>query len=249
MLARLGALIGALTMCACSAGAAQAAQSAKLHVSLSPERLGASTTISFGFQITAPGAALPAALTLLDVRLPPGMGVDTRGLATCTPAALAHGPRGCSRNSQVGSGSIDVRVPLGNATRPEIAALTVFNGPRKGGHTTLLFYAIGRLPIATQLVFTGVIVRGSSGESIQAAIPLIPTLPEAPDAAIVAMRSTLGTRQLAYYRTVGRRRVRFTPKGATLPARCPAGGFPFSVAFGFNDATTATAAATVGCPR
>jgi hypothetical protein len=249
MSARIGALLGALAISASCAAAAQAAQSANLHVSLSPDRLGASTTITFGFQITAPGNALPGALTLLDVRLPPGMGVDTSGLATCAPSALAHGPQGCSPGSQVGSGSVDVRVPLGNVIRPEIAALTVFNGRRKGGHNTLLFYAIGRLPIATQLVFTGVIVPGPSGESIEAAIPLIPTLPEAPDAAIVAMRSTLGTRQLAYYRTVGRRRVRFTPKGATVPARCPVGGFPFSVAFGFNDATTSTALATVPCPR
>jgi len=177
------------------------------------------------------------------------MGVDTSGLATCAPSALAHGPQGCSRNSQVGSGSVDVKVPLGNVIRPEIAALTVFNGPRRGGHTSLLFYAIGRLPIATQLIFPGLIVPGPAGESIEAAIPLIPTLPEAPDAAIVAMSSTLGTRQLAYYRTVGHRRVRFTPKGATVPARCPAGGFPFSAAFGFNDATTATAAATMPCPH
>jgi hypothetical protein len=249
MTARLGALLGALVICACSAGAAQAAQSAKLQVGLSPERLGASTTISFAFQITAPGNALPAALTLLDVRLPPGMGVVTSGLATCTRSALAHGPQGCSPGSRVGSGSVDVKVPLGNVIRPETAALTVFNGPRKGGHTSLLFYAAGRVPIATQLIFAGVIVPGASGESIQAAIPLIPTLPEAPDAAIVAMSSTLGTRRLTYYRTVGHRRVRFTPKGATLPARCPAGGFPFSAGFAFNDATTATAAATVPCSR
>jgi hypothetical protein len=241
--------MGALAVSGFPAGAAQAAQSAKLRVSLSPERLGASTTIAFGFQITAPDHALPPALTRLNVRLPPGMGVDTSGLATCTLSALAHGPQGCSRNSQVGSGSVDVEVPLGNVIRPEIAALTVFNGPRKGGRTTLLFYAAGRVPIATQLIFSGVIVPGPSGESIQAAIPLIPTLPEAPDAAIVAMSSTLGTRQLTYYRTVGHRRVRFTPKGATVPGRCPAGGFPFSAAFGFNDATTATAGATVPCPR
>jgi hypothetical protein len=249
MTARLGALLGALVICACSAGASQAAQSAKLQVSLSPERLGASTTISFAFQITAPGNALPAALTLLDVRLPPGMGVDTRGLATCTRSALAHGPQGCSPGAQVGSGSVYVKVPLGNVIRPETAALTVFNGPRRGGHTSLVFYAAGRVPIATQLIFSGVIVPGPSGESIEAAIPLIPTLPEAPDATIVAMSSTLGTRRLIYYRTVGHRRVRFTPKGATLPRLCPAGGFPFSIGLRFNDATTATAAATVPCRR
>jgi hypothetical protein len=246
----IGALAGALAICVSCAGAAQAAQSATLHVRLTPDRLGASTTIAFGFQIIAPGNALPAALTLLDVRLPPGMGVDTSGLATCTRSALlGHGPRGCSVDSQVGSGSVLVKVPLGNVIRPETAALTVFNAPRRHGHVTLLFYAVGRLPIATQFVFTGVIIPSASGESIEAAIPLIPTLPEAPDAAIVAMSSTLGTRQLAYYTTVGHRRVRFTPKGATIPARCPAGGFPFSASFTFNDSSTASAASTVACPR
>jgi hypothetical protein len=39
------------------------------------------------------------------------------------------------------------------------------------------------------------------------------------------------------------------PKGATLPARCPAGGFPFSATFGFNDGSTAGAANTVACSR
>jgi len=218
-----------------------------LHVSLSPNRVGASTTIAFGFQISAPSHALPPALTLLDVRLPLGMGIDTRGLATCHPALLAHGPQGCSRNSQVGTGSVDVKVPLGEVVRPEQAVLTVFNGPRQNGRTTLLFYAAGRLPIATQLTFAGVIVPGPLGQTIKALIPLIPTLPEAPDAAIVAMSSTLGTRQLTYYRTVSHRRVHFTPKGATIPARCPASGFPFSASFGFSDASSTTAAATVPC--
>jgi hypothetical protein len=248
MLTRLGALLGALAVCACPAGAAEAAPGAKLHVSLSPARLRASTTIAFNFQLAAPDQALPAALTRLNVRLPAGMGIDTTGLATCRSALLVHGPRGCSRNSRVGSGSVDVKVPLGDVIRPERAALTVFNGPRQSGHTTLLFYAAGRLPIATQLVFTGVIIPSQLGQTIEAAIPLIPTLPEAPDAAIVAMSSTLGTRALTYYRTIGHRRVRIRPKGATVPEACPAGGFPFSATFGFNDATTTTAATIVPCP-
>jgi hypothetical protein len=176
-----------------------------------------------------------------------GMGIDTKGLETCTRKALARGPRGCSTSSQVGTGSVLVRVPLGEVIRPERAALTVFNGPREGRDATLLFYAAGRLPIATQLVFTGVIVPGPLGPSIKAAIPLIPTLPEAPDASIVELTSTLGTREHAYYRTVGRRRVRFTPKGATLPPRCPPGGFPFSAGFDFDGAGATAASTTVAC--
>jgi hypothetical protein len=246
-LAGIGALLGALALGACLAGAAQAAQSAKLHVGLAPERLGAGTTISFAFTIEAPGGALPPALTLLDVRLPPGMGVETSDLATCTEAKLEHDPQGCSRNARVGTGSVKVQVPLGNVTRPEIAALTVFNGPRKSGHTTLLFDAIGKLPIATQLIFGGVIVPGPGGDSIEATIPLIPTLPNTPDAAIVEMKASLGTRAQTYFRTVGGRRVRFTPKGATLPPSCPAGGWPFSATFGFGDGSSAAATSNVAC--
>jgi hypothetical protein len=249
MLTKRAVLIAAQAAFLFPPGATEAAQTAKLHVTLSPNQLGSSTTISFGFQIAATDNALPSALTLLKVRFPPGMGVDTTGLATCRAALLHHGPQGCSPNSRVGNGKIDVKVPLGNVIRPETAVLTVFNGPRQRGHTALLFYAAGRLPIATQLVFTGVIIPSPLGQTIEAAIPLIPTLPEAPDAAIVAMASTLGTRQLTYYRTVGHRRVRTVPKGATIPARCPVGGFSFSAAYGFNDASTTTAAATVPCPR
>jgi hypothetical protein len=246
-LAKIGALGGVLPICACLAGVADAAQSARLQVSLNPKRPGASTTLAFGFQIEEPKGALPPALTQLDVRLPVGMGVNTSGLATCTEAKLEHGPKACSTGARVGTGSVKVQVPLGTVTRPEIAALTVFNGPRKGGHTTLLFYAAGRLPIATQLIFPGVIVPDPQGDSIEASIPLIPTLPNTPDAAIVEMKASLGTRAQTYYRTVGGRRVRFMPKGATLPAQCPAGGFPFSATFGFNDGSTAAAAAAVGC--
>jgi len=90
-------------------------------------------------------------------------------------------------------------------------------------------------------------VPGPQGESIEATIPLIPTLPNTPDAAIVEMTATLGTRSQSYFRTVGGRRMRFTPKGATLPGSCPAGGWPFSATFGFGDGTSASAAAAVGC--
>jgi hypothetical protein len=243
----VAALAGSLLIYGCLAGSANAAQSAKLQVSLDPKRPGASTTLAFGFHIEDPEGALPPALTRLRVQLPAGMGIDTSGLATCTEAKLEHGPKGCSSDARVGSGSVKVQVPLGDVTRPETAALTVFNAPRRGGHTRLLFYAVGRLPIATQLIFAGVIVPGPQGESVEASIPLIPTLPNTPDAAIVDMTATLGTLSQSYYRTSGGQRVRFTPKGATLPARCPVGGFPFSATFGFNDGSSATAASTVAC--
>lgn len=238
-----------MPICACLAGMANAAPTATLRVSLSPERLGGSTTIKFGFTIAEAGGALPPAVNVLKVQMPAGMAIDTAGLKTCAKRALALGPKGCSSSSQVGTGSVLVRVPLGESILPERAALTVFNGPRQGTRPTLIFYAAGRLPIATQLIFTGVITSSARGPLIRAAIPPIPTLPQAPDASIVELTSTLGTRQHAYFRTVGRRQVRFTPKGATLPPSCLAGGLPFFARFQFAGAGSISAATTVGCPR
>ena len=107
--------------------------------------------------------------------------------------------------------------------------------------------AIGKLPIATQFVFTGVIVPGPAGDSIEATIPLIPVLPNTPDGAIVELSATLGTRAQSYYRTVRGRRVRFMPKGATLPGGCPVGGWPFAATFGFGDGSSASAVSSVAC--
>jgi hypothetical protein len=246
-LARIAALVGSLSLAACMAGAAGAAPSADLRVNLNPEKAGGSTTITFAFTI-GPANVLPSALTRLNVHLPFGMGIDISGLARCARAPLlAHGASACRANARVGAGSVRVRVPLGNVIRPETAILTVFKGPRQGGRETLLFFAAGKVPIATRIVFTGVIVPSPHGLSIEAAIPLIPTLPESPDASIVEMTSTVGTRRGTYSLTPAGRRTRFTPKGATLPRHCPTTGLPFSADFHFNDASNVTARATAGC--
>jgi hypothetical protein len=245
------ACLGAMTLAlllACLGGVAQAEPLAALHVSLSPKRLGASTTMFFSFSIRNSTGGLPPALTVLDVRLPPGMTVNTTGLAACTRRQIARGPSQCPANSRVGNGTVRVEVPLGNVVRPETAVLSVFNSEVLGGRRTLLFYAVGRIPIATKLIFAGVMIPSAEGLTIEAEIPLIPTLPEAPDAAIVEMSSTLGTLQFAYHRGVGRKRVRFHPSGSVLPASCPTGGMPFAGGFRFNDTSTASAQITVACP-
>jgi len=105
-------LSSAAAICTSLLGAAApATTTARLHVGLSPERLGSSTTMSFDFTLAVAGSPLPPALTLLDVRLSAGMGIDTTGLATCRPALLAHGPQGCSPDSEVGTGSVTAGSP------------------------------------------------------------------------------------------------------------------------------------------
>ncbi len=86
-----------------------------LESSFNPNRLGARTTIEFGFQVhsTVPHRA-PSPVIDVDLHLPGGLGLatSTLGLANCEPAALiAGGVNGCPANAQIGFGSALVAVP------------------------------------------------------------------------------------------------------------------------------------------
>src|SRR5580692_773427 len=87
---KLRVLLAALLVCCLMPAAADAAQTATLQTSFSPDRLGASTTIGFDFHIAATTGATPSPLTSVRLGLPPGIGyvTTTLGLATCTPARL-----------------------------------------------------------------------------------------------------------------------------------------------------------------
>src|SRR5882757_2542729 len=69
---------------------AGAAESVVLHTSFSPEKLGASTTIGFGFDIAGSEGGLPSPLRSVSLSLPAGLNYldTTLGLAICRPAAL-----------------------------------------------------------------------------------------------------------------------------------------------------------------
>lgn len=239
--------VATLAPFALAEGAGPAAERAKLSVGLQPDRAGKGTDIRFAFRIAAADGGLPSALTKLDVQLPKGTGIDTRGIATCKRGkALARGASACSRDAIVGGGAVLVQVPLGEVVRRERAKLTVFHGTRVHGHDSLLFFAVGKVPIATRLAFSGVIVRGAKGPRIEASIPLIPTLPEQPDAAIVKLTSKIGTLGRSYHRVIHGRRTPFTPGGVTLPRRCPR-ALAFSASFAFVDGGSAAAGAKARC--
>ncbi len=111
--------LGAALAAAClPVSTAAAAESVTLHTSFSPDRLGVSTTIGFGFRITSTEGATPPPLESLSLHLPPGIDYlsTTLGLAICQPAALAaKGLAGCPPNSRLGSGSAFVEVPFGQS--------------------------------------------------------------------------------------------------------------------------------------
>jgi hypothetical protein len=246
----------ALTACACApvAGAA-ASESVKLHAAFTPDRLGASTTIGFGFQIAGADGQLPAPLTRIALHLPAGIDylTSTLGLAVCSPATLtARGPEGCPADSRIGKGSALVEVPFAGGGGEERSSIEAFLGPPAGnGDTEVVFDAEGRTPVDAQVIFEGELVPAfgplSSG-SLDTAVPIVPGLPEGPDVAILDVSTTIGPSGLLYTKRVHGRTVHFHPQGVDVPERCPRGGFRFAAEFGFADGGTVSATSTVPCP-
>lgn len=242
-----------VTAATATAEAAQPAPAVTLHTSFSPNRLGASTTIGFGFDIAGPNGGVPPPLRSVGLKLPPGINylTTTLGLAICQPAALLErGLAGCSPNSRLGFGSAYVEVPFGETSGHEIPDIQALMGPPRNGNIVVLFYADGREPVYAQLVFTGELIAGTQtlGGSLNAAIPLVPSVPAGPPVSIVKVRTTIGPAHLTYYEHVHGRTVAFHPTGVSLPPRCPRGGFAFSAGFSFEDGSHAVASSTVPCP-
>jgi hypothetical protein len=226
-----------------------------LSASFKPDRLGARTTIEFGFQVrsTIPRRA-PSPVTDVVLHLPAGMGLatSTLGLANCEPAALiAGGVNGCSANARIGFGSAVVAVPAENEPVEEEGSLTALVGPPNSEHLEVLFYAEGRSPVFAQLVFPGRLLDDDPpfGGLLNTVIPPIPTWPGGPNVAVTRMTSTIGPRGLTYYRHVHGKIVPFHPRGIAVPKHCPRRGFPFRVDIAFMDGTRQSATSAVRCPR
>jgi hypothetical protein len=253
---RIALLLAAPALCAASVPAcAQAAQTVTLEASFNPDRLGARTTIEFGFQVhsTTPRRA-PAPVSDVDLHLPAGLGLatSTLGLANCEPQALIlGGVTGCPANARIGFGSAIVAVPAEGEPIEEEGSLTALIGPPNREHLEVLFYAEGHAPVSAQLVFPGHLLDDTTpfGGRLDTAIPLIPTWPGGPDVAVTRMTSTIGPRGLTYYRHVHGEFVPFHPRGVVVPKRCPEHGFPFRVDITFTDGTHQSAASAVPCPH
>jgi hypothetical protein len=252
--ARVAVLAATLAIGVSPASNAPAQTTARLTVSLTPEQLGAGTTIDFSFTIAAPHDRLPPPLTALELRYPANIGLITSGLgvATCEPTALeALGPEGCSPDSLMGYGSALVELPIGPTTLRETGHITTWMGPIEEGHLQLLFYADGETPVSAQLIFTALLREAPPpfGGSLDTRIPVIPTVPEGPDAVVIQMRSTIGPKHIVYYKRYHGETIPYEPNGLRLPERCPRSGFPFAATFTFLNGTHTSARTAVPCPR
>ena len=244
--------VSAIMLC-CFPPAADAAQSVKLAVSFTPDRLGASTTIGFGFTITASKGDVPPPLTDVNLHLPSGMDLSssTMGEVAChRKALLDFGVAGCSPNSRMGYGVARVVVRVESQLIYEPATVGVFIGVPENSRTTLLFYSEGVSPVYAQLIFSCQLLPdfGQFGGRLNTVVPLIPTWPGGPDASVVGFRSTIGPAHLLYRRRTHGQVITYHPKGIGVPLHCPKGGFPFAADFGFLDGTHTTARKTIPCP-
>ncbi len=249
--ARAAALLAAAL--AAAAPAPAAAETATLHASFSPDRLGASTTIAFSFALRGTGGGLPAPLTSVSLRLPPGIDYlsTTLGLAICQPAVLqARGPAGCPPNSLLGTGSALVEVPFGLGAGKEIPEIQAVMGPPAHENIIVLFYADGLAPVLAQIVMQAELIAGTNTKPgrLETQVPLIASVPGGPPVSILSVSATIGPAGLTYYEHRHGRTVAFHPRGVSVPEHCPRGGFRFSARFAFSDATTTTAAYSVPCP-
>jgi hypothetical protein len=248
------ALSLALTLALAGGVAHATPEQATLHASFTPDRLGAPTTISFGFRLATAEGAAPPPLTHLNLRIPAGVNYTTTnlGLAICQPEALqAHGLAGCPANSRLGYGSALVEVPFGVGGGHEIPEIQAVAGPSPKGNLNVLFYANGLYPVYAQLAFSGEVLpdTGRFGSQLDTTVPLVTSVPGGPDVSIVSVQTTIGPSGLVYYKHVHGRLVAFRPRGVSVPERCPRGGFPFFAEFTFQDSSRTTAATTVPCPR
>ena len=243
----------ALVAAAASGAPAAGAETATLHASFSPDRLGASTTIGFSFTLHGSGGTLPAPLSAISLKLPAGIDylTTTLGLAICTPATLqARGPAGCPPNSLLGSGSALVEVPFGTGAGQEIPEIQAIMGPPAHRNIVVLFYANGQTPVLAQIVMQGELIAGGPKTQgrLETQVPLIPSVPDGPPVSILSVTATIGPAGLTYYERRHGRRVAFHPKGVSVPEHCPRGGFRFSARFAFAGGSTTNASDSVPCP-
>jgi hypothetical protein len=226
----------------------------KLHATLTPERLGQSTTIGFDFQIIAPAGRVPSPVSEVNISYPGefGIALSGLGLATCSQLVLeVAGPAGCPADSRMGYGTALAEIPIGPEIIKERAKIALVRSPVQNGHIAMLISAEGLSPVDANVVFPATLLPAPApfGGLFQINVPLVPSLPEAPDVALVEARSTLGPLHLTYYEKVNGKIEAYHPKGVLLPESCPRGGFPFGVALAFQDGTHARARTTVPCPR
>lgn len=232
---------------------ALAQTTARLHAAFEPYRLGGRATLQFEFAFSAPAGQVPPPLIEMQLRYPRGINffLNNLGTMTCTQRTLeASGPAACPPDSVMGYGVVRTGIVLGGTPVQESSPITILRAPERDGDLALLFFAEGREPVVTDVIFSGLLLSAKEpfGGRVKIGVPLVETLPGAPYVSVFHLHATIGPEHLTYYREVDGVSLAFVPQGILLPPRCPRHSFPFAAIFSFSDGTHALASTTVPCP-
>ncbi len=155
---------------------AHAQTTASLHATFEPYRLGRRTTLQFEFAFSAPAGAVPPPLTEMQLRYPRGINFFLNDLGTricAQPVLEASGPAGCPPDSAMGYGVVRTGIVLGDTPVEESSPITILRAPERDGHLALLFFAEGREPIVTNVIFSGLLLdaREPFGGNVTIGVP------------------------------------------------------------------------------
>jgi hypothetical protein len=252
-MSRFRTLVAALVACACvPIASAQAAETATINASFSPDVLGAPTNVLGSAVVDTTDGSIPSPLTKIVIKGPAGTTLNLNGVSTCNAVKLeAQGPSACPKSSIAGAGHGIGQYQLGTQRNDQPFTLNLFRGPNQGSTPVLLIYLNATTPVSVQLVFQAPITKQPKpyGLGFSFNVPLIATLPGASNASLKSASLSIGAANAAYFKKVNGKKKLFHVKGIILPKKCPAGGFPVATEFSFFDGSTVTATKKIPCPK
>jgi hypothetical protein len=203
--------------------------------------LGAGTDVEAEFTIKGTEyGGFPSPLTGVTVAFPAGSKTTTKGFTTCSSSVLeSHEVKNCPKKSVAGpKGEAGGVVSFGQTRVHETLTVQPFfeSGEK------LAFYAEGTSPALIELLSTGQVTpgTGASGPILSTEVPLVITVPGAPYGSAEFIKVKAGA---AFMK--GKKLVSY----ATLPKKCPKGGFPVKAELKFLSGETVTVTATPPCPK
>jgi hypothetical protein len=182
--------------------------------------------------LTKTDGTKPSPTTKSIVTLPKGMGLNYGQFPKCNQSKLEKsGPKACPKGSKVGTGRLEADAS------PVLAkvggTVTAYNGTAR----TYLLYVVPE--ISSPLVIPGKL-KGKNVLDFK--VPLVPTLPGQPNATLTYFEVTTGG--------VYKKKVRGKKKKINYlenPTKCPSGGYPWKIEFGYENGETLTPADTAPC--
>jgi hypothetical protein len=171
----------------------------------------------------------PSPTTDAVVTLPKGMGLNYTKFVQCERAKLeSQGPRGCPSKSKIGSGKLTAGA---EPVIPSVqGTVTAFNGKSK----TYLLYVVPE--ISSPLVIPGKL----KGNVLDFDVPLVPTLPGQPNATLTFFEVTTGGKAKK-----GKKRYNYLDN----PTKCPSGGYPWKIAFKYENGEALTPTDNATCKK